>query len=262
MSSPVNEDTVRFESSGTTSQISSIHFVNDIGIYETSFLKCFNLFYGKPKEYCILALLPNYLQRGRSSLVYMCAELIKRSGHPLSGFFLDNTAELVSNIETLKGTGHKVLLIGVSYALMDLCDLGVSLTENFIVMETGGMKGRRRELLKPELHDYLKSGFKVKDIHSEYGMTELLSQGYSTGNGEFLLPPWMRVLIREVDDPLKIRADHRTGGINVIDFANINSCSFIATKDLGRITSAGRLELMGRYDNSDVRGCNLMVGGF
>lgn len=262
VSSSVTNNTISFTSSSTTSQIPSMHFVNDITIYEESFLSCFKLFYGKPEEYCILALLPNYLQRNGSSLVYMCAELIKRSGHPLSGFFLDNIGELVSNIETLKKTGQKVLLIGVSYALMDLCDLGIALTDNFTVMETGGMKGRRKELLKPELHDYLKNGFKVREIHSEYGMTELLSQGYSTGNGEFQFPSWMQVLIREVDNPLKIRTDNRTGGINVIDFANINSCSFIATKDLGRIAPTGTLELMGRYDNSDVRGCNLMVGGF
>lgn len=262
VTSPVNHHTVRFTSSSTTSQIPATHFVNDVSLYEESFLRCFELFYGKPEDYCILALLPNYLQRGGSSLVYMCAELIKRSTHPSSGFFLDNIEELIHTVETLKHTKLKVLLIGVSYALMDLCDKNISLSSNFTVMETGGMKGTRKELLKPELHAYLKKGFKIDSVHSEYGMTELLSQGYSLGDGEFQFPPWMRVLIREVADPLKIRNDHRTGGINVIDFANVFSCPFIATKDLGRITELGTLELMGRYNNSDVRGCNLMVGGF
>jgi len=262
ISTPVNAKTVRFTSSATTSQIPATHFVNDVSFYEESFLKCFNFFYGSPEDYCILALLPNYLQRQGSSLVYMCAELIRRSNHRHSGFFLDNVDDLLLSIEQLNSSHQKVVLIGVSYALMDLCDRNVALNKNFTVMETGGMKGTRKELLKPELHDYLKNGFQVTSIHSEYGMTELLSQGYSTGNGEFRFPSWVKPLVREVDDPLKMRYDHRTGGINMIDLANINSCSFIATKDLGRITENGTLELMGRYDNSDVRGCNLMVGGF
>ncbi|MBL7921294.1 MAG: acyl transferase [Bacteroidia bacterium] len=262
VSSPITQNTVKFTSSSTTSQLPSTHFVNDIGVYESSFLNGFELFYGKPSEYCILALLPNYLQRKGSSLVYMCDRLIKDSKHILSGFFLDDIDKLIGIIEELKKTKQKVILIGVSYALMDLCDKGIHLGENFIVMETGGMKGTREELLKPELHSYLKSGFKINIIHSEYGMTELLSQAYSLGNEEFLAPPWMKFLIREVDDPLKIRTDHKTGGINVIDLANVNSCSFIATKDLGKINSNGKLELMGRYDNSDVRGCNLMFGSF
>lgn len=262
VSTPVSSKTVSFTSSSTTSQIPATHHVNDISWYENSFLKGFELFYGPPEEYCILALLPNYLQRGGSSLVYMCAELIRRSGHTRSGFFLDNVDELLLHIEQLKISGQKTLLIGVSYALMDLSDRGISLTDNFTVMETGGMKGRRKELLKPELHAYLKNGFGISTVHSEYGMTELLSQGYSTGDGLFRFPPWMKVLVREVADPLKIRDDHRTGGINVIDLANIHSCCFIATKDLGRVHSGDALELMGRYDNSDVRGCNLMLGEF
>ena len=259
LSSPVNGDTVRFTSSATTSQVPSSHYVNKIGLYEHSFLKTFHMFYGKPEEYCILALLPNYLQRGGSSLVYMCRELIARSGHSSSGFFLENKEELALKIKALNQSAQKVLLIGVSYALMDLCDMGLELGPNFIVMETGGMKGRRKELLKQELHAYLMAGFKTTSIHSEYGMTELLSQAYSKGDGLFTCPPWMQCLTREVDDPLKLRTDNKTGGINVIDLANIHSCAFIATKDLGRIHPDGRLELMGRYDHSDVRGCNLML---
>jgi hypothetical protein len=262
ISSPVTSKTVRFTSSSTTSQVPSTHYVNDVGLYEKSFLKAFSLFYGEPHDYCILALLPNYLQRSGSSLVYMCRELIKRSKHPYSGFFLDNTGELISKTGELKKTKQKVLLIGVSYALMDLCDKGVELNDHFMVMETGGMKGKRKELLKEELHSYLKKGFKINTIHSEYGMTELLSQAYSSKDGLLESPPWMRFLVREVDDPLKIRMDHKTGGINVIDLANVHSCSFIATKDLGRIHTDNSLELMGRYDHSDVRGCNLMMGDF
>lgn len=262
VSSPVNSKTVVFTSSSTTSQLPSTHYVNDITLYEKSFLTCFELFYGKVKDYCFLALLPNYLQRKGSSLVYMCQKLIKETGHPDSGFFLDNMDELVTRINGLKNTGQKVILLGVSYALMDLCDRGIELSDNFIVMETGGMKGTRKEMLKEELHAYLKKGFKINTVHGEYGMTELLSQAYSYENGLYQSPPWMRFLVREVDDPLKIRIDRKTGGINVIDLANVNSCAFIATKDLGRLNGDRMLELMGRYDHSDVRGCNLMMGNF
>jgi phenylacetate-coenzyme A ligase PaaK-like adenylate-forming protein len=262
VSSPLHETTITFTSSSTTSQTPSKHYVNDVSVYEESFLAAFKLFYGNPSDFCFLALLPNYLQRKGSSLVYMCEKLIKESQHTFSGFFLDNISDLIQKINQLKNSPQKVLLIGVSYALMDLCDAGVSLSDNFIVMETGGMKGTRKELLKQELHAYLKKGFKINSIHGEYGMTELLSQAYSLNDGEFQFPPWMNVLIREVDDPLKIREDNKTGGINVIDLANVHSCSFIATKDLGRMNNNNRLELMGRYDNSDVRGCNLMFGNF
>lgn len=262
VSSAITGNTVKFTSSATTSQQPSTHYVNDIAVYEQSFNKTFALFYGDPAQYCILALLPNYLQRGGSSLVYMCKQLIERSAHPMSGFFLDTLHLLPQKIEELKRTNQKVLLIGVSYALMDLCDSGIVLNDHFCVMETGGMKGTRKELLKPELHAYLKNGFRVNEIHSEYGMTELLSQAYSKTDGLFAPPPWMRFLVREVDDPLKIRTDYKTGGINVVDLANVNSCSFIATKDLGRLNADGLLELMGRYDHSDVRGCNLMMGDF
>jgi phenylacetate-coenzyme A ligase PaaK-like adenylate-forming protein len=262
ISSPKHDGTIVFTSSSTTSQTPSKHYVNNIALYERSFLNGFNLFYGKPQAYCILALLPNYLQRQGSSLVYMCDQLIKKSAHKHSGFFLDNVPELIEIINELKKQKQKTLLIGVSYALMDLSDKGVSLTEDFSVMETGGMKGRRKEMLKPELHQYLKNGFKITTIHSEYGMTELLSQAYSKGNNAFNCPPWMKVLIREVDDPLNIRNDGKTGGINVIDLANKESCAFIATQDLGRLNANGSFEMMGRYDHSDVRGCNLMMGSF
>ena len=262
VSEAIHNGTVKFVSSSTTSQTPSIHYVNDVSIYEESFLQGFRLFYGDPSDYCILALLPGYLQRGDSSLVYMFKKLMEVSGDPLNGFYLDNLDELVSVIGTLKTSGRKTILIGVSYALLDLCEKGVELTSNFIVMETGGMKGTRKELLKPELHAILKNGFNIEEIHSEYGMTELLSQAYSKGDGLFTAPPWMRFLVREIDDPQRIRKDNKTGGINVIDLANINSCAFIATKDLGRLHAGGKLELMGRYNDSDVRGCNLMIENY
>jgi phenylacetate-coenzyme A ligase PaaK-like adenylate-forming protein len=256
------EQVTCFTSSATTSSVPAKHLVKDLPLYERSFEKAFSLFYGNVADYCILALLPNYLERQGSSLVYMCNKLIQDTGHPLSGFYLKNIDELIATIGNLKKSKQKTLLIGVSYALMDLADKGVKLDGNFTVMETGGMKGTRKEMLKPELHKYLKNGFGIPGVHSEYGMTELLSQAYSTGSGTFTAPPWMKFLIREVDDPLKLRSDGRTGGINVIDLANIHSCSFIATKDLGRLNDKGELELMGRYDQSDVRGCNLMLGNF
>lgn len=255
----LSNDAVCFTSSGTISQIPSRHFVSDVTVYEKSFLSTFKLFYGSPRNYCILALLPKYLERTGSSLVYMCNRLIKESGHPASGFFLRERLKLLNAIELLKKNKQKTLLIGVSYALLDLCETGLTLTDDFIVMETGGMKGTRKEMLKSEMHEILRKGFGIKTIHSEYGMTELLSQAYSDGQGLFKCPPWMRVLTREIDDPLKLMTDQRTGGINVIDLANINSCCFIATKDLGRVYSNGHFELLGRYDQSDVRGCNLLV---
>lgn len=249
-----------FKSSSTTSQTPSTHYVNNLGLYEKSFLSGFKLFYGEPWEYCILALLPSYLERKDSSLVYMCNKLISQSRHPKSGFFLNNYDELETTINELKSNKQKTLLMGVSYALLDLCEKGVKLGENFIVMETGGMKGRRKEILKAELHQLLKEKLGVSKIHGEYGMTELLSQAYSVGEGLYDCPPWMRFFIRDKEDPLTILPYNITGGINIIDLANINSCSFIATKDLGRLSSEGKLELLGRYDNSDVRGCNLMMG--
>jgi phenylacetate-coenzyme A ligase PaaK-like adenylate-forming protein len=255
----VQAKSICFSSSGTSGQITSKHYVNDVNVYETSFLKGFELFYGKPNDYCILALLPNYLERTGSSLVYMFDRLIKDSGHPQSGFYLNNLDELITTIELLKQQKQKTLLLGVTYALLDLADKNIELTDDFIVMETGGMKGKREELLKEELHRILKEKLKVSSIHSEYGMTELLSQAYSKENGLFNCPPWMKVLLRDMNDPFTYLSKQKSGGINVIDLANINSCSFIETKDLGRIHDDGVFEIMGRFDNSDIRGCNLMI---
>ena len=250
-----------FTSSSTTSQIPAKHYVNTIDLYMQSYTKSFNLFYGDVSNYAILALLPNYLQRQGSSLVYMVNDLINRSQNQHSGFYLDNVLDLKQKIERLKRENQKVILIGVTYALLDLCELNVELNDQFIVMETGGMKGRRKEMIKEELHHILKKGFKIENIHSEYGMTELLSQAYSKGDGLYDAPPWMRFLIRDIDDPLQMQKNAKTGGINVIDLANIYSCSFIATQDLGKIEKTGQLALMGRFDHSDVRGCNLMIAG-
>jgi len=247
-----------FRSSSTTSQKPSEHFVSDIKLYEKSFMKGFELFYGNPQDYVILALLPGYLERKDSSLVYMFNHLIKESNHKESGFFLNNYTELKELLELLKTENKKVLLIGVTYALLDLSEMNISLNDNFIVMETGGMKGKRKEMIKEELHALLKEKFGVSTIHSEYGMTELLSQAYSKGNGLFKCPPWMKVIVRDTDDPLTQAGENRTGGINIIDLANVNSCSFIATQDLGRV-NGNTFEVMGRFDNSDIRGCNLMV---
>lgn len=259
LSVPKSNETIIFTSSTTTSQSPSKHYVNDITVYEKSFLKGFELFYGKPNDYCILALLPGYLERSGSSLVYMFDRLIKLSADINSGFFLHNYDELIEVIKSLKINGKKTILIGVTYALLDLSELGIKLSDNFIVMETGGMKGKRREMIKEELHSFLKQKLGINTIHSEYGMTELLSQAYSKGDGIFECPPWMRILIRDTEDPLSLVGENKTGGINVIDLANWQSCSFIATKDLGRL-SGNKFEVMGRFDNSDVRGCNLMIG--
>jgi phenylacetate-coenzyme A ligase PaaK-like adenylate-forming protein len=256
----VEESFTCFSSSGTTGQITSKHYVNDIKIYETSFKKGFELFYGKPSNYCILALLPNYLERTGSSLVYMFDCLIKESAHSLSGFYLNNLNDLKNTIEILKQANQKTILLGVTYALLDLAELGIELNDQFIVMETGGMKGRRKEMLKEELHQVLKQKLKVSSIHSEYGMTELLSQAYSSGDGIFKCSPWMKVLIRDVNDPFSYVKPNKGGGVNVVDLSNINSCSFIETKDLGRIAQGFDFEILGRFDNSDLRGCNLMIG--
>jgi len=248
-----------FTSSTTTSQTPSRHIVNDIRVYEESFLKGFELFYGEPNKYCILALLPGYLERKGSSLVYMFEELIKLSSDKRSGFFLNNYDELIQVIRQVRNESKKTILIGVTYALLDLAEKNIDLGDNFIVMETGGMKGKRREMIKEELHSLLKQKFNIKNIHSEYGMTELLSQAYSKGNGIYECPPWMKILIRDPEDPLSLIGENKTGGINIIDLANWQTCSFIATKDLGRINGS-KFEVMGRFDNSDIRGCNLMIG--
>lgn len=248
-----------FTSSGTTGTSTSKHHVTDLSWYETSYLKGFKHFYGNIQEYVVLALLPNYLERKGSSLVYMVDDLIKRSENSESGFYLNNLSELAEKLIKLDEQGQKVLLIGVSFALLDLIEKYQFNLQNTIVMETGGMKGRRKELIREELHQILGNGFGVESIHSEYGMTELLSQGYSNGKGVFNCPPWMRLLTRDTEDALTILPKEKSGGINVIDLANYNSCSFIATQDLGKVSSNNSFEIIGRFDNSDIRGCNLLV---
>jgi phenylacetate-coenzyme A ligase PaaK-like adenylate-forming protein len=248
-----------FYSSGTTGMTRSNHYISNLSVYETSFIKGFELFYGPIADYCFLALLPTYLENESSSLVYMADHLIRMSNHPESGFYLKNTEELISKIKDLEEKGQKTILLGVSYALLDIAEKYPMQLKNTIVMETGGMKGKRKELTRSELHSILKSGFGVKTIHSEYGMTELLSQAYSNGEGTFFCPPWMKVIIRDTYDPFSFLEYGKSGGINIIDLANINSCSFIETKDLGKINSDGSFEVSGRFDNSDIRGCNLLV---
>lgn len=247
-----------FTSSGTTGSITSKHHVADIRLYETSFLKAFKQQYGAIEDYTILALLPNYLEREGSSLVYMVAALITKSKQPKSGFYLHDLDTLSDTIKTLEFQKKKTLLLGVSYALLDLIELHDFKLRHTIVMETGGMKGRRKELIKEALHALLKKGFGVDTIHSEYGMTELLSQAYSTGNGIFRCPSWMKVMTRDTEDP-RSWVQGKTGGINVIDLANQYSCSFIATQDLGKTHPDGSFEILGRFDDSDIRGCNLMI---
>ena len=248
-----------FLSSGTTGMQQSKHLVTDVAIYEESFRKGFEFFYGNIEEYTILALLPSYLERDGSSLIYMVDDLIQQSKKPKSGFYLDNLEELAHNLEELDKKGEKVLLIGVSFALLDLVESYNFQLKNTVIMETGGMKGRRKELIREELHEILCNGFGVEKIHSEYGMTELLSQGYSKGDGIFECPPWMKILTRDTEDALTILPEGKSGGINVIDLANINSCSFLATQDLGKTYSNSTFEVLGRFDNSDIRGCNLLL---
>ncbi|MCF6168074.1 acyl transferase [Lutibacter sp.] len=248
-----------FLSSGTTGNKQSKHFVTDISVYEKSFEKGFEYFYDSIENYTILALLPSYLEREGSSLIYMVNSFIKNSKKPKSGFYLNNLDELYENLLELDKNGEKTLLIGVSFALLDLVEKYKFQLKNTIIMETGGMKGRRKELIREELHQILCEGFGVKKIHSEYGMTELLSQAYSKGNGIFECPPWMKILIRDTEDALTLLPKGKSGGINVIDLANINSCSFIATQDLGKTYANNTFEVLGRFDNSDIRGCNLMV---
>ena len=257
--STINKVQKIFLSSGTTGMSQSKHYITNIQLYENSYLKGFQRFYGNIEDYIILALLPNYLERKGSSLVYMVNDLIQKSNSIESGFYLNNLENLSNKLTDLDKKNKKILLIGVSFALLDLIEFKKFNLKNTIVMETGGMKGKRKELVKEELHQMLCKGFGVKKIHSEYGMTELLSQGYSKGDGIFKTPPWMKILIRDTEDALTILPQSRTGGINVIDLANINSCSFIATQDLGKIHSDGTFEILGRFDNSDIRGCNLMV---
>lgn len=248
-----------FTSSGTTGSQVSSHHVTDLEWYYQSFTKGFEFFYGAVSDYAILALLPSYLEREGSSLILMAEELIKKSNNPHSGFYLNNLDELTNKLDILEHQNQKTLLIGVSFALLDLVEKKKFNLHNTIVMETGGMKGRRKEMIREELHDILKEGFGVESIHSEYGMTELLSQAYSKGNGIFQTPPWMKILIRDTEDALTLVNDGKTGGLNIIDLANYNSCSFIATQDLGKKINENQFEILGRFDHSDIRGCNLMV---
>lgn len=254
------EAEVVFESSGTTGTVPSRHHVADTGLYRESFLRTFNSFYGSPEELCILALLPSYLERGNSSLVYMMDHLVRWSKHPDSGFYLHNLKELSTILQKRNNDRQETLLVGVSFALLDLAEQHpMDFCNNISLMETGGMKGRRKELVRSELHQQLKEAFDLQNIHSEYGMTELLSQAYSGAEGLFYCPPWMRVLVRDPNDPLSLLSPEQSGGINIIDLANIHSCSFIATSDLGKVYEDESFEVLGRFDQSDIRGCNLLV---
>ena len=250
---------VTFTSSGTTGMINSRHIVTDVTWYEESFRRAFQIFYGDIKEYCVLALLPSYLEREGSSLIYMAEDLVKQSGNPESGFFLYNHDDLYRQLKKQQQAKKPTLLIGVTFALLDFVEQYQIDFPELIVMETGGMKGRRKEMIREELHATLCKGFGVDMIHSEYGMTELLSQAYSKGEGIFICPPWMKIITRDTNDPLSTLDNVKTGGINVIDLANINSCSFIATQDLGKVYTDGSFEVLGRFDNSDIRGCNLLI---
>lgn len=245
-----------FSSSGTGGKQSK-HHIADLAIYEQSFRQGFEYFYGDITEYTVLALLPSYLEREGSSLIYMCEKLMKDSGKKNNGFYLNEHHKLEKIIKKQDAKGEKTLLIGVSFGLLDFIENRSLTLHNTLIMETGGMKGRRKEIIREELHTILKKGFGVKEIHSEYGMTELLSQAYSHGNQKFTCPPWMRVSCRDINDPLS--NGKKRGGLNVIDLANIHSCAFIATQDLGRVYNNGSFEVLGRFDSSDVRGCNLMV---
>ncbi|MES2747561.1 MAG: acyl transferase [Bacteroidota bacterium] len=248
-----------FTSSGTTGIATSKHLITDITLYEESYRNAFSEFYGNIEDYAVLALLPSYLEREGSSLIYMVNDLIALSNNENSGFYLHNYDELISKLIELDNSGQNVLLIGVTYALLDLIEKQNFQLKNTIIMETGGMKGKRKEIIREELHEILCKGFGVESIHSEYGMTELLSQAYSLGNGLFECPNWMHILVRDTEDALTYVPTGKTGGINVIDLANINSCSFIATQDLGKKYANNSFEVLGRFDNSDIRGCNLMV---
>ncbi|MBT8257867.1 MAG: acyl transferase, partial [Bacteroidia bacterium] len=250
---------VEFKSSGTSGQERSTHYVTDLELYKKSFVNGFKHFYGPINDFAILALLPSYLERQGSSLVYMVDHMISLSTHAESGFFLNDIDKLATVLNELDKNGKRVLLLGVSFALLDLVEKHQFNLKNTIIMETGGMKGRRQELIREDLHKILKSGFDVENIHSEYGMTELLSQAYSKGKGRFQTPPWMKVLTRDSEDPFYILPAGSSGGINIIDLANLHSCAFIATQDLGKIYPDGSFEVLGRFDHSDIRGCNLMT---
>ena len=247
-----------FLSSGTSGNQSK-HLVSDLSIYKKSFRKAFELFYGDIKDYCVLSLLPNYREREGSSLIYMVDNLIRNSLYSESGFYLNDYQKLSQTLSKLEKEKKKTILFGVSNALLDLAEQFPQKLNSTIIIETGGTKGKRKEYLKEELHKILKNSFNLSTIHSEYGMTELLSQSYSKGNGIFKSPPWKKIFIRDVNDPLSFVEKEKTGGINVIDLANLYSCPFIATQDLGKLYEDGSFSVLGRFDNSDVRGCNLLI---
>ncbi len=254
----VFEPDIVFESSGTSATVNSRHLVRDISLYEKSFVKGFSRLYGEIGEWCVIGLLPSYLEKGNSSLVYMIDKLMQLSAHPDSGFYLYDFARLKDKLSILEAMNQKTLLVGVTYALLDFAELFQIKLRHTVVMETGGMKGRRKELLRDEVHKRLCKAFEVDRIHSEYGMTELLSQAYSPGNGVFSCPPWMKILVRDEEDPLTV-SRYGKGVINVIDLANIYSCSFIATDDAGKLYDDGSFEVLGRTDGSDLRGCSLLT---
>jgi hypothetical protein len=259
------EPEIIFESSGTTQSINSKHYVKNLNLYKTNFTKCFELFYGPETEWCILALLPSYIERKNSSLITMTEELIKRSAHSLSGFYLHDHEKLYHTLLHNEILQQPTLLIGVTFALLDLTEKYTMHLSNTVIMETGGMKGRREEMTRGEVHDILVKKSGLQQIHSEYGMTEILSQAYSRGKGIFKCPPWMKILIRSEDDPFSIHSPAlsikktETGIINIIDLANIYSCAFIATDDMGKLHHNGSFEVLGRCDNSDIRGCSLLI---
>lgn len=248
-----------FESSGTTDALKSRHYISDIGLYEESIRKCFSLFYGDIKQYCILALLPSYLERKNASLVHMCKVLMDDSGNRNNGFYLYDMQALHDVLKANEIYGQKTILIGVSFALLDFAAAFALPLRHTTIIETGGMKGKREEITREELHRSLQASFETSSIHSEYGMTELLSQAYAQRDNKFQTPPWMKILIRDTEDPFTVLPYNKTGCINVIDLANVNSCSFLATQDLGKLFPDGSFEVLGRYDTSDIRGCNLMV---
>ncbi|MBW8683675.1 acyl transferase [Chitinophaga rhizophila] len=248
-----------FESSGTTQTINSRHLVKEAAVYEQSFLTAFEQFYGPVSDFVVLGLLPSYLERKHSSLVYMVQDMVKRSGHAASGFYLYEHDKLAAHLQELEARQQKTLLIGVTFGLLDFAEHYNLELKNTIVMETGGMKGRREEWTRQQVHQYLKDRLGCTHIHAEYGMTELLSQAYSFGDGIFTTPPWMKVLVRDESDPFQLSVANASGVINVIDLANVYSCAFIATEDIGKIKADGAFEVLGRLDNSALRGCSLMV---
>ena len=249
---------VVFESSGTTQTGNSRHLVKSADLYRRSFINAFELFYGSPESWCIIGLLPSYLERQNSSLVMMVNDLVNLSKHAESGFYLNELEKLAKVLQKNEASKQKTLLIGVTFALLDFAEQYKFPLKHTTVMETGGMKGRRKEITRVEVHEILKDAWQLNSVHSEYGMTELLSQAYSSGDGLFRCPPWMKIILRDEDDPLTVKVSTTSGLINVIDLANIHSCAFIATDDIGKLYTDGTFEVIGRMDSSDVRGCSLM----